>query len=434
MANKLKLKNGLVNLKNEKLLNKNFLIVVIGQLISIFANAVLRFVLPLYILDKTGSTAVFGSILAVAAVPPIFFSPLGGILADRFNRKNIMVILDFITASVIALFAYLLLESSAVISITFLMIIFAMIQAIYQPAVQASIPLITAEENLEQANGIISLVNAASNLLGPAAAGILYGYFSVQQIMFISVIFFAGAAVMEIFISMKFKREKVEGSISSIIKSDLQLSLNYILEEKPIMLKAMLITSGMNLFLTSMILVGLPAMIKIRLGLSSQHYGYAEALMAAGMIAGGILISSLKDKMRAEDSYKMLVYSSLALMPIALAFFFNLTAMNIYYIIILSCFSMMVFITIFSITMMSFVQRETPDHLIGKVISYILVLTQLTLPIGQAVYGIIFDKMISSLSLVVMLTGICSLVVALYSKTAFSRLEREERAVLAKMS
>ncbi len=95
---------------------------------------------------------------------------------------------------------------------------------------------------------------------------------------------------------------------------------------------------------------------------------------------------------------------------------------------------MMVFITIFSITMMSFVQRETPDHLIGKVISYILVLTQLTLPIGQAVYGIIFDKMISSLSLVVMLTGICSLVVALYSKTAFSRLEREERAVLAKMS
>src|SRR6056297_2863759 len=93
---KIKLRIGLIELNKQNLFNKNFVLVVLGQLISIFANSILRFALPLYILDQTGSTAIFGSILAAAAVPPILFSPLGGILADRYNRKNIMVILDLI--------------------------------------------------------------------------------------------------------------------------------------------------------------------------------------------------------------------------------------------------------------------------------------------------------------------------------------------------
>jgi hypothetical protein len=52
---------------------------------------------------------------------------------------------------------------------------------------------------------------------------------------------------------------------------------------------------------------------------------------------------------------------------------------------------MMVIITIFTITMMSFIQRATPNHLIGKVISYILAIPQCTLPVGQAMYGFLFD-------------------------------------------
>lgn len=271
-------------MENKKLFNKNFTLVILGQLISIFANSVLRFVLPLYILDQTGSTAVFGTILAAAAVPPIIFSPFGGILADRFNRKNIMVFLDFLTAIIIGVFAFLIMRESAVIVITILMIIFAVIQAFYQPAVQASIPVIVSESNLEQANGIVSLVNAISSLMGPVAAGVLYSIFSIQRIMSAALILFLLAALMELFIYIRFEREKSKQGIFDIISSDLSLSLKFISQDNPMMLKVMFITAAMNLFLTSMILVGLPAMIKIALGLSSQLYGFAEGAMAAGMI------------------------------------------------------------------------------------------------------------------------------------------------------
>lgn len=416
-------------MNKEILFNKNFILVVLGQLISIFANSVLRFVLPLYILDQTASTAIFGSVLAAAAVPPIIFSPLGGILADRCNRRNIMVSLDFLTALIIGIFAFLLSSESAVIVITILMMLFAVIQAFYQPAVQASIPQIVDKDKLEQANGIVSLVNAVSNLIGPIAAGVLYALFSIQSLMAAAVILFLSAAVMELFIYIKFEREKRSYGVLKTIKSDLSLSLKFISRDQPVMLRVMLVTSGMNLFLTSMILVGLPAIIKISLGLSSQFYGLAEGAMAAGMIIGGITASAAGKKIKAEQSYKFLAAASFSLLPITAAYSFNLEPIMTYYIVLSSAFLVSVAVTIFTVIMMSFIQRQTPDHLIGKVISYILVISQCTLPLGQAIYGFAFEHFIYSINLVVFFTALCSLIIAIYSKNTFAQILNVKRKV-----
>lgn len=407
-------------MNNKKLFNKNFILVISGQLISIFANSVLRFALPLYILDQTGSTAVFGIILAAAAVPPIIFSPFGGILADRCNRRNIMVFLDFFTAAVIGLFAIFIIGEKAVMVITVLMIIFAVIQAFYQPAVQASIPLIVSESDLEQANGMVSLVNAISSLMGPVAAGVLYSIYSIQYLMSAAVFLFFLAAVMELFIYIDFERKKSNQDILKIISSDLSLSLKFIRQDNPIMLKVMFITAAMNLFLTSMILVGLPSMIKIALGLNSQLYGLAEGTMAAGMIAGALTAGYLGQKLEAKDSYKFLVTAAIGLLPMAAVFSLDLAPMLTYYIILISTFMMSAAITVFTVIMMSFIQRQTPDHLIGKVISYILVISQCTLPFGQAVYGFVFEKFIYSINLIVFLTAVFSIFIAIYSKNIFS--------------
>lgn len=87
--------------------NKNFIIVVIGQIISLFGNAIQRFCMSLYILDLTGSAATFSTILAVSTIPYILFAPIAGLLADRVNRKKIMVYLD--------LFSFLLLGVYSII-------------------------------------------------------------------------------------------------------------------------------------------------------------------------------------------------------------------------------------------------------------------------------------------------------------------------------
>ena len=85
----------------QKLFTKDFTLVVIGQIISLFGNATLRFALPLYLLNLTGSSALYGTVIACAFIPAILLSPVGGIIADRLNKRNIMVTLDFFTAAVI---------------------------------------------------------------------------------------------------------------------------------------------------------------------------------------------------------------------------------------------------------------------------------------------------------------------------------------------
>jgi len=407
----------------QKLFNRNFLMVVIGQMVSLFGNAVLRFALPLYILDKTGSASIFGTILAISTIPTILFSPIGGILSDRMNKRNMMVILDLIAGLTIILFSLMMNLGSAVFLITSLMMIFSMIQAIYQPVVQSSIPSIVGEENLEKANGIVSMITAMSNILGPLTAGILYGQFGINPIMITCIVSFLLASLMELFIKIKYRPLEKENSVIKTIKSDFNLSIQYIFKDNPVIFKVMLVTAGMNLFLTAMILVGLPTMITIKLGLSSQLYGYTQGALAGGMITGALIAGILGKQLKRSHAYLLLMTASFALIPIGVAFTLNLNPMVLYWIISIACFLMMVIITIFTITMMSFIQRATPNHLIGKVISYILAIPQCTLPVGQAMYGFLFDVGMGHIDIIVYGTAFFSILVAYYSRRIFSVFE-----------
>ena len=75
----------------EKLFTKNFALLILGQLTSLFGNFILKLALSMYVLEATGSAAIFAGILSAATIPTILLSPLGGILADRADRRNIMV-------------------------------------------------------------------------------------------------------------------------------------------------------------------------------------------------------------------------------------------------------------------------------------------------------------------------------------------------------
>ena len=125
-----------------RLFRRDFTMVVAGQIISLFGNAILRFALPLYLLRETDSSSLFGAVTACSFIPLIVFSLLGGVLADRKSKRNIMVVLDFSTAAAVLIFELLLGRISLVpLMIAALMILYG-ISGAYQPAVQAAIPLL----------------------------------------------------------------------------------------------------------------------------------------------------------------------------------------------------------------------------------------------------------------------------------------------------
>ena len=84
-----------------KLFTRNFTFLMLGQISSLLGNYTLKFAMSMYVLEKTGSASIFAGLLALSMLPTILLSPLGGILADRANRRGIMVALDALSGAAV---------------------------------------------------------------------------------------------------------------------------------------------------------------------------------------------------------------------------------------------------------------------------------------------------------------------------------------------
>lgn len=374
-----------------KLWNRDFTLVVIGQIISLFGNAILRFALPLYLLDITGSSAIYGAVLACSTIPMILLSPVGGILADRVNKRNIMVALDFITTFLILGFSICMGNANKIILILSMMVFLYAIQGVYQPTVQSSIPSLVNGKQLLSANAVINQVNSLSGILGPVIGGLLYGVWGLPPILLTAGIFFFSSAVLEVFIHIPYTPSQTINGIFSIVKNDFKDSIQFVRNEKPVIWKVMCIVAVFNLFLTSMLLVGMPVLITQILKMSSQLYGYAQGALMAGGIVGGIAVGVLGKKLKIHHAYLLLFGTALTILPIGIVFLLHASTSVSYVTISLCAFLFMMVSTVFSIQMLAFIQGETPPNLIGKVISCVLMLSLCAQPIGNAMYGVLFD-------------------------------------------
>lgn len=400
-------------MKKQNLFHRDFTLMIIGQIISLFGNSILRFSLSLFVLDQTGSAAAFGGILAISMIPTVLLSPFGGMLADRVNKRNIMVALDFTTAAVIAVYALFFVNSESLLPIGTAMVLLSVIQSFYQPSVQASIPSLTSDENLARANGTVVQVNALSNLLGPIIGGFLYGFLHIETILFVSGVCFFLSATMEIFLHIPFVRRENSGKILHTVRDDLSHALRFLTHDNPQLFKLLGVIAALNLFLSALVMVGLPYLIKIYLGLSSELYGFAEGALAVGSILGGCLAGVVAKKVDFLKSYKLLLIAGLALLPIGLAVISSGAPFVSYAVILLSVTACMCCAALFNIFAQTFAQRVTPNHLLGKVASLIMVISICSLPIGQAMYGFLFDRFGSSSSVILFLACVISLVIAL---------------------
>lgn len=400
----------------KKLFHKDFTIMVVGQIISIFGNSILRFAISLYVLDITGSAGIFAGILAISMLPTILLSPIGGMVSDRLSRKHIMVILDFTTALLITAFIFCLGSPYIITILGIFMVLLSLIQSFYQPSVQASIPSITDKDNLIAANSVVYQINALANLLGPILGGLLYGFFDIQLIAMISAICFASSAVLEIFLHIPYVKQPRSTSILNTVKSDFKEAISFILYENPAMFKLLIMLSGLNLFLTAMLQVGLPYIIKIQLGLSSQLYGFAESSMAIGMIVGSLYAANHSGKIKIQVSYKYLLLGSLAMAPIGFSIITGVSAYLSYGVIVLSLLTGMSFIAVFNVVAQAFMQSQTPTHLLGKVSSYVMTLTMCAIPLGQAFYGLCFELFANQSAWIVIFACLMAVLLSKYAK------------------
>lgn len=414
---------------NQKLFSKDFTLVVIGQIISLFGNATIRFALPLYLLNLTGSSALYGTVTACAFIPAILLSPIGGIVADRVNKRNVMVILDFFTAAIILAFSLLMNGVNLILLLTVTLMLLYGIAGAYQPSVQASILALVTQENFMAANSIINTISSFASLIGPVLGGVLYSAYGLKPILWICMICFILSAVMEIFIKIPFQKQTSDGGILKTAKTDFAESICFIRKEKPVVGKVLLVICGINLFMAAMIIVALPYLVTEVLNLeavqANRLYGFAEGALAAGGLVGGIGAGVFANKLAIQKSGNLVIACAACVFPIGIALILFSSGIINYIVITVCCFVIMVFSTIFTVQMMAFIQAETPQNLIGKVIAVILTVSMCAQPLGNALYGILFEICKGLEYIVVLFAGVVSLMIAIGTRNIFKKLSPE---------
>ena len=413
-------------MKNTQIFKRDFTMVVIGQIISLFGNAILRFALPLYLLRETDSSSLFGAVTACSFIPMVIFSFLGGVIADRVNKRNIMVALDFFTAIIIVVFYFALGQIPLVpLMIVMLMLLYG-ISGAYQPSVQASIPLLVDYEALAKGNAIINMVSTLSNLLGPAIGGVLFGAFGLTPILVISIVCFIISAIMEIFIHIPYqKRDKGKG-VFATVRNDLIESFYFVKREKPIFLSVVGILAIFNLVLSAAMIVGIPVMVVQVLGMSDADLGIAQGALGLGGLIGGLLAGTSTQKLKIRYNYIYLLICSSTALIMGISLMSAIPTSIGFWLITIMSFVTMCVSTMFTISIFTVVQQQTPIHLLGKVMATIIAVSSCFQPIGQAIYGELFENL-ETISWVIMVgAAIVSFGVSILSKRIFYRLEKGE--------
>ena len=145
--------------------------------------------------------------------------------------------------------------------------------------------------------------------------------------------------------------------------------------------------SGINLFLSAMIVVALPYLITEVLSFEETRantlYGFAQGALAGGGLAGAC-VQVYSEKADDQRAGNLLTACALSVFPMSFTLLLTPSETINYMIIVLCCFAVMVFSTVFSVQMMSFIQTETPKNLVGKVIAVMITVSTCAQPLGNA--------------------------------------------------
>ncbi len=389
--------------------NKNFIIIVIGQIISLFGNAIQRFSMSLYLLAFTGSTSTFATILSLSTIPYIIFAPIAGRLSDKINKKKIMVYLDLFCFALIGIYAFILFKGNDnVLIVGTVMFILSICATLYGPAVTSSIPQIVEEEKLTSANGVINQVGSIVNFVGPILAGILYGLLGIKIIVIINAVSFLISAIMEMFLNIpdvEIENIDIKNEVAVTKDNEKIMSLDFIKNsfmgskdvfiylkgEKKIVLGIIVSYALCNIFLSPILTIVAPYFINIFLGFSSEVYGIVEGVFVLGMILGGFWISVKPDMFSMKKVHYTYLPMIAGVITMSSLGFINLNNYALAIIFALGGFAIMLSLALSNVLTLTFIQKQVPGEMLGSVSAFSTAVATISVAPGQLLFGQVID-------------------------------------------
>ena len=372
---------------------RTFALILVAQFCSLLGQEVLQFVLPLYLLDATGSGAMFGLAIAYGFVPYTLLSPIGGVMADRTRKVGIMVGVNAALVVVLLLFLQFKDAADPFASVVFATMASFVAQALYQPAIQSTVPFVLASADVPRGVALVSQIGSLTTLGGPVTGAALYGAAGLSSVVWMSLAAFAlSAVVVAAFVRVPCEPEPWEGGALAMVRADLAGASCY-LKGMPVLLGGMIAATFVNISASALVNVGTVYIVTKTLGLPALYASFAQLALGTGSLVGHSLLAVAPGRFSLRRSPVYIGGIALAMVGIAwaLAPVSTLEVEGEFACMVVAY----AFVTaaggLTGSCMLAELQTGAPVALVGKLIALFMTLVNCATPIGQAGYGVLFD-------------------------------------------
>ena len=375
-----------MNRNNDKSFLK-FIIVWIGQLVSSIGGGLTAFTLGVYAYEKTQTATSFALVTLFSFLPSILLRPIGGVLADRFDRRVMMIIGDIGSAAGVA-FIWFLLKYQGNIELWQIYLgvsISSIFLALQSPAYKASITDLLTEEQFAKASGLVQLASSAQYLVSPIVAGFLLSMTSIENILILDIFTFIFAALAVVAIKKEASKSHSDSPHLSLFK-DLKEGWEVIVCNQGV-LTLILIISLVTFYIGFLQTLLGPMILSFS---TPQTLGTILSTSALGMIGTSLYIGIRKVS---TDYVRMLSYGL-----IGAGVFFALMGLSTnVYVITLNGFLFFCALPFINTSTDVLIRKSIPNEKQGRAWGIIGVLSQIGFIVAYGVAGYLADRIFNPL-------------------------------------
>ncbi|HDR7877748.1 TPA: MFS transporter [Bacillus mobilis] len=374
--------------------SKSFIILILAKFISSIGTFIQSMAFALYVIDKTQSGLLFASVLMVALVPRVLLSPFCGVIVDWLNRKRLLVTLDLISGGLLVTIALLIGSGEISMPVIYgIAIALGVMSAFDEPMVMTIIPSIFKEEKaLNAANAVNMIVLALGNLIGPMLGVLIYTNFGIVITLLVNGASFLFAALIQTFMRIPTDNVSNEKRTLSKFRTDFAEGVRYIWHDKR-MKTILLCIIIQNCFFNGATQVGIPFVSRVDLEVSNTQFAFIEVVVIVGAIFGASLSGVLKKNLTADQLFvRMINIIGVAFLCIGIVAFGVINNSQISFYLILALYLVLGITSInVTIAFQAELQKEVDNKLLGRISSIVMALIMASVPIGQGLYGWLFD-------------------------------------------
>ena len=270
---------------------KKFLLLVLGQFISSFGSGLTEFGLAIYVLQETGSVLATGIISICAFLPSLLLAPVGGVLADHYDRRFLMLAGELLSSvGLVLCLATILSGHFSLLVICAGVALSSIFTALTEPAFKATVTDMISPEDYAKAGGLLQIAANAKLLIAPAVAGVLMEVTSVSTLIFIDILTFLTTGAV-IFLVRKNMNTKVEDKGSLNILEELKGGMKAISGNRGVVCLIGIMT--LATFCLGFIQILCTPLILAFTG--EKQLGIIKTISTCGILVGSIVVSCFKN-------------------------------------------------------------------------------------------------------------------------------------------